>query len=620
MTFYKKLMNVNKAYDVWNNNINKRKNDNLWKAYLAKRRVAKRLVVENHSKFVELNLNPNLPSEKLFGNLKKLGLMKRSTFNDAVDVDALNAFFVIEPPIRSNLNFNVLCRDDVSEFAFSVVDHAEVFEAVYSIKSNASGCDEVPLTIIKLLLPVILPILVHIYNYIFACSEYPQQWKTAIVLPIPKVPSPTSLKDFRPISLLNCLSKIFEVLMAKQINAHIRENNLLNEFQSGFRKSHSTTTAILKVTEDIRSNLDEGHATVLVLLDFSQAFDTVVHELLLLKLQNLFRYSFEANKLMCSYLSGRVQFVRSDGCDSSPSNVLCGVPQGSVLGPLLYVSFSNDICDVIKFCSFHMYADDLQLYHSSRVEDIQQCYDRVNEDLKRIYEWSIQNGLKINPKKSQVIVVQRSKKSIPQPNLYVGQDGIKVVKKVVDLGFVINENLTVADHCNKICQKAYFVLRGIRPHASCTPLPVRRKLITSLIKPHIDYGNIVYSSWDSASVKKLQKAYNACLRYVYKRGWRDSLRDVQHGIWGSTPAKSTKIQQLSFLYKILHQQHPSYLYTLFTFASSARMRNLIAPVSHTLAGAQSFSVIGSKAWNDLPYSVRHLATLGRFRTAVEKLF
>jgi Reverse transcriptase (RNA-dependent DNA polymerase) len=141
--------------------------------------------------------------------------------------------------------------------------------------------------------------------------------------------------------------------------------------------------------------------------------------------------------------------------DSSNRSVMCGVPQGSVLGSLLYVSFSNDVCNVIRACSFHMYADDLQLYHTSSIENIQRCYDydEVNEDLKRIYDWSIANGLRLNPKKSQVIVVHRSKKPVPDPQLFVGRDAIKVVDKVMDLGFVINNKLTAVDHCNKICQK-----------------------------------------------------------------------------------------------------------------------------------------------------------------------
>jgi Reverse transcriptase (RNA-dependent DNA polymerase) len=242
------------------------------------------------------------------------------------------------------------------------------------------------MSFIKLLLPVILPILTFIFNHIFTTSEFPQRWKTSIVIPIPKVTNPGSLSDFRPISLLPCFSKILEVIMA-----HIDGNNLLSPYQSGFKSSHSTSTAVLKVTEDIRKNLEERQATVLVLLDFSQAFDTVVRPLFSLKMTNSYAFAEDAGKLLNSYLSDRSQFVRTADGDSETRETETGVPQGSVLGPLLYICFSNDVASVIRFCRFHAYANDLQIYHSADLNDMQRCYDEINADLSHIAKWALKN-------------------------------------------------------------------------------------------------------------------------------------------------------------------------------------------------------------------------------------
>jgi hypothetical protein len=183
--------------------------------------------------------------------------------------------------------------------------------------------------------------------------------------------------------------------------------------------------------------------------------------------------------------------LRSDGEYSTVRGIENGVPHGTVLGLLLFISFIDDVSGVIHFCCFHIYADDLQIYYSSSVADLQRCYDEVNADLKQICDWAGSNGLKLNPKKSQVILIQKRGGDVPQPELFIGPDLIEVVSKVRNLGFVLNRNLTPV-----VCQRIYAVLRSVKPHARYT---CRKKLFVSLIVPHINYGNVVFSTVDSAS-------------------------------------------------------------------------------------------------------------------------
>jgi ribonucleases P/MRP protein subunit RPP40 len=216
---------------------------------------------------------------------------------------------------------------------------------------------------------------------------------------------------------------------------------------------------VLKVTEDIRLSMEDEQVTVLLLLDFSQAFDMVVHGLLLCKLQNAQNYSFGAGMLVGSYLGERAQFVRSSGQESSVGAVTCGVPQGSVLGPLLLISYIDDVSRVIRYCGFHIHADDLQIYHTCAVSHFQRCIDELNFDLQRVHEWAAANGLKVNPIKS------RCRVDIPPLTLLIGSDVIKIVPKVNNIGLVLNERLTATDHFKKVCQKVYWILRSLRPHA-----------------------------------------------------------------------------------------------------------------------------------------------------------
>jgi hypothetical protein len=180
-----------------------------------------------------------------------------------------------------------------------------------------------------------------------------------------------------------------------------------------------TGSYVLKVTEDIRLSMEDEQVTVLLLLDFSQAFDVAVHGLLLCKLRNAQNYLVGAGMLVGSYLGEQAQFVRSGGQGSSVRAVTFGVPQGSALGPLFFISYIDDISRVIRYCRFHIYADDLQIYHTCAASDFQNCIksDELNLDAQRVHEWAAANGLKMNPMKSQVIVISRCRVDIPHPTI-----------------------------------------------------------------------------------------------------------------------------------------------------------------------------------------------------------
>jgi hypothetical protein len=241
-------------------------------------------------------------------------------------------------------------------------------------------------------------------------------------------------------------------------------------------------------------------------------------------------------------------------------------------------------------------------------------------DLQQIHEWATANGLKLNPEKSQVILIHRCRADIPPPTLLIGANVVKVVSKVRNLGFVLNEGLTATDHFRKVCQKIYWILRSLRPHAAHTPFEVRRRLVLSLILPHINYGNIVLTGADSASQRRLGIAFKACLRYIHLRRRLDHVSHLESTVTGTLLVDNARIQLLSFLYKILHVRHPSYLFSLFHFALSARTRNLTVPPHRTLAMSHSFVVLGCRAWSSLPHDLKRLPTHGRFVSALREMY
>jgi hypothetical protein len=230
------------------------------------------LVERKYGGFVSVNLNSSLPQWKLHQNLRGLGMVNAPERPQVeMDVERLNNYFLTRPLLNGAGEFAVsLTNNNVPEFSFDTVAESVIYDTVMSIMSDAAGVDGITLSFITLLLPVVLPVLTHIFNHIFVSFEFPGKWKTSVVLPIPRV------------------------------------SNLLTVFQSGYRRHHCTTAAVLKVKEDIRLSMEDGQVTVLLLLDFSQAFEMVVHWY---KVRNTQNYSVGAGMMVGSYPGEQAQFV-----------------------------------------------------------------------------------------------------------------------------------------------------------------------------------------------------------------------------------------------------------------------------------------------------------------------
>lgn len=266
-----------------------------------------------------------------------------------------------------------------------------------SIKSNAIGLDEIPIKSLILIFPVFGNYFLHLVNTILTTSTFPTNWKKSYVIPIPKIKTVSEYNDFRPISILPAFSKAVEVIIKSQIEKGIPLDSLLDTRQSGFRKNFSTTSAVLDLTDQIRSNMDNHLISTLILLDFKKAFDSVPHDILVDKLKTFFYFSSTACNFVFSYLTSRFQCVK---LKRNFSSVLClnkGVPQGSLLGPLLFSMYINDITKCTSFCQSRLFADDFQLLHVGSYNTMNNNYTEIKHDLDSILNWSLQNRLEINP-------------------------------------------------------------------------------------------------------------------------------------------------------------------------------------------------------------------------------
>lgn len=562
-------------------------------------------------------LDTSLPTSQLWRNIRGLGVHSRGSSECSLDPDELNDFFCADNSVRahnSRLISQFYCNDI---FQFSAVSEGDVNRAVMNVRSNAVGEDGVSIRFLRIVLPCFLGPLTHIFNHCITTSVFPTLWKIGRVTPVAKNNSASCPGDYRPISILSVLSKVLESLLSRQITDYLDGNGLLSPLQSGFRSGHSCTTAVLKVIDDLRPEYDAGNLSFMCFLDFSKAFDRVDHLILCNKLKYYFGFADTAVQLIEKYLSDRSQKVIVGGRESCLRSVTSGVPQGSVLGPLLFCMFVNDVFNVCRDVRIHAYADDIQLYISNRVGLLEDSCCRLNENLAYIQDWARSNNLMLNPNKSFVLPISRCVIDFQQfPDIYLGNTVLKFIEKAKYLGFYINSNLTCGDHVNGVIRNVFLTLRNLRLSSGFTPVEIKRKLVTQLIVPHITYSAEVYSKLDSHSLHKLQVSFNSATRYVYGLRRFDSVSSWRKMILGCDLVDYLRMRNLLFLHRLLYGKTPAYLYDKIVHGWSQRCLTLIPPVYSYLNTSRFFFINAIKLWNSLPLHLKHITGKFKFKKSL----
>lgn len=602
-----------------------------------KRTVSTALYHEKRAYFQQhINTNINNP-RVLFKNLRKnVANFKNNDIElppHLLNPDLINSHFLTLPgnydTSSSNLTYYEFNRFSSAIFSLEPVSEITVSKIIKSITTNAQGTDGITLDMVLLSLPYTLKTITGIVNKSIETSTFPELWKTAIVKPLPKNNNPKDYKDLRPISILPFMSKILEKAVCMQLTQYLETNNILPTKQSGFRKGRSTATSLLDVVDDILSSQDEGEGTILTLLDFTRAFDSLDISLLLSKLA-YYGFDNKSVKWFSSYLEGRSQFVevcKSDGSRSASTvaSVDRGVPQGSILGPVLFLLYSSDIVNNIKNCKYHMYADDVQLYISFNPYDTSAAVNKLNEDLSRLVEWSKLNSLFLNPDKSKFLILG-SKAQINSiisnnPKVYIADNCLEFISEARNLGLLMDGSLHFENYILHTIRSCFYRLTVLYKMRKYLSVELRVRLCDTLILSKLNYADTVYGQCLlKRSQKLIQRIQNACARFCFPVPRRSHISPFLNSNNLLNMDARRNLHFATLLFGIITTKQPSYLYNKLTF-STRHIRHairLICPSHRTAAFRGSFRYAATKCWNNLPPPIRNSKTIHSFKISLKK--
>ena len=613
-------------------------NNNMKEQFRMQRNKVSYMVTNAKKEYFNKLIHDKKDTRSIWRAYNEFSNTKTGTKSQPVDIspDIINDFFLnlsetILTPRNIESSNKYQCPTSLKEyirnktnanFEIPFLSVNEVGKLLSNLKnSNALGPDNISVKIIKLLSPYIVEYLTYIFNLCIDKNIFPDQLKEAKVIPLPKTKEVSHPQYLRPISLLPVLSKPLERHIHKHMYNYLNSHNLLHPYQSGFRPNHSCHTALARLCDTWLTAINKKEMIGTVFLDFKKAFDLVNHRTLLIKLREYFLQAPQL-KLIESYLSDRYQCVYVNGKTSVKKKIKSGVPQGSVLGPLFFLIYINDLPLHLHLHTLHpntnttneLFADDASIHTSHKNIDI------INKGLQlsinQADEWCNENSMVIHPDKTTSMVIatrQKHQLTKPQLTLSINNKTIKQVKSHKMLGIHIDAELnwqTQIFHLTKRLSKNVFLLSKLRKFAD----PEHLKLFFDAhIMSHINYSSTVWDGCCKDTFLNINRLHRRAVKIISPI--QNTTTEIKMNKLDILPlSEHLKYNKATIIHKIYHEKAPMYLNQLFTKAPDRYgSKNLVPPLPRIDLFKTSLSFSGSTIWNDLPTNLKENMSTNTFK-------
>ena len=537
-------------------------------------------------------------------------------------VSGFNKFFVnVGPELANQINMET-ANEDVDDFNFErnpnsifikAVEEKEIIDIVRNFKNKIStDCDEIDMTIVKKVIDGILKPLTYICNLSFQTGKFPNKMKVAKVIPLYKTGDKHIFTNYRPVSLLSQFSKVLEKLFSKRLDGFIEKHKLLTESQYGFRENRSTSLALMELIEEITNCIENKYA-IGIFIDLKKAFDTINHDILLDKLE---RYGIRGVglKWLSSYLIDRQQFVKLGDYKSTLLDIKCGVPQGSILGPKLFILYINDICKVSDVFKFVLFADDTNIFCSG--DNMQHLLNMITSEMNKLKKWFDRNKLSLNLNKTKIMLFG-NRKIDSKESEFIATMNIERVYQIKFLGVIL-------DH--KICWKPHIAYVRAKLARSVAILGKTRLILNqrtlyilycSLVLPYLNYCLEIWGNTYKSNLQPLIILQKRAIRIVNNVGFQEHTNSLFLLLNTLKLIDMVNFKTAQIIFKARNNLLPGNIQNMFfereggyNLRGEHKLKQLLIK---TTRRSQCIAICGVKLWNGLDREIQESNNIFKFK-------